>query len=226
MLVIGVVMAVAVIAVTAAVLLSSRPVVNYDVDYSTIPQSRTDDGAFVLGNPEAPITIVEFADFLCPHCQGYEPTIARFIEDYVVTGQAMLEYRMLPAVDAVFSPIAAGLAECAAEIRPGSFWDAHNTLFSIATSSRFDGDSPRTFSDRMGISYTQLFDCLETASQFETDQALATASGVQGTPAVMVRYNGGDLEWVNFAGQEITRGAVDYEILAFIVEEANLSSES
>src|SRR4051794_33993937 len=42
--------------------------------YSDIPQSRTEDGAFVLGDPDAPITIIEFLDWGCPHCQAYKPT--------------------------------------------------------------------------------------------------------------------------------------------------------
>ena len=55
-------------------------------DYSEIPQSFTDDGAPVLGDPNAPITIVEFADFMCPHCQEYTETIGRVIEEHVITG--------------------------------------------------------------------------------------------------------------------------------------------
>ena len=48
-------------------------------DYSGIPQTRSDDGAFVLGEADAPITIVEFADFLCPHCQTYHATMQKVI---------------------------------------------------------------------------------------------------------------------------------------------------
>src|SRR5688572_1885482 len=46
-----------------------------DNPYADIPFSRTVDGAPVLGDPDAPITIVEFADFACPPCQRYQPTM-------------------------------------------------------------------------------------------------------------------------------------------------------
>ena len=61
---------------------------DYFALFADIPQSRTEDGAFVLGDPDAPVTIVEFADFMCPHCQAYQTTVNRFIEQYVATGQA------------------------------------------------------------------------------------------------------------------------------------------
>gem|GEM_PF-6126817 len=41
--------------------------------FASLPQSRTEDGGFVVGKPEAPITIVEFVDYACPHCQTYRP---------------------------------------------------------------------------------------------------------------------------------------------------------
>ena len=36
--------------------------------YAGIPRDRTEDGAFILGFEEAPVTLVVFEDFLCPHC--------------------------------------------------------------------------------------------------------------------------------------------------------------
>jgi protein-disulfide isomerase len=41
---------------------------DYLARYEGIPFERLEDGGFVLGDPAAPITIVEFADFLCSHC--------------------------------------------------------------------------------------------------------------------------------------------------------------
>src|SRR5215207_4842489 len=34
-------------------------------------RERLSDGGFIIGDPDAPITIVEFADWACPHCQDY-----------------------------------------------------------------------------------------------------------------------------------------------------------
>src|ERR1700760_4346059 len=64
--------------------------------YSDLQQSRLPDGGFVIGNPSAPVTIIEFADYACPHCQEYLPTMNQFMDTYVKTGKAKFEYRIFP----------------------------------------------------------------------------------------------------------------------------------
>lgn len=193
-LVLIVIAAVAITIAVVAIIISSRSpgAVAAKVDYATIPQSRTEDGGFVLGNPSAPITIVAFEDFLCPHCQAYKSTVNELIEKYVVTGLAKFEYRMLPAVDPTFSVLAAKFAECADTIQPGSFWTAHDILFEIASSQRFNSQAARTFAERMEMSYSNLLECSDSATQVEKDMALANRLGVTGTPTVMIRYGNGE----------------------------------
>ena len=77
--------------------------------YADLQKSRTDDGGFVLGNPEAPVKIIEFSDFLCASCQNYEPVISSFIREFVVSGQAQFEYRIFPIVDPELSVVSANL---------------------------------------------------------------------------------------------------------------------
>jgi len=162
--------------------------------YASIPQSRTEDGAFVLGYASAPITIVAFEDFLCPHCQNYEPDIQEFIHTYVVTGQARFEFRMLPISQ--ISSVSFGLAECADELEPGSFWVAHDTLFDIASTTRFSQESPRVFAEALNLSYSDLLDCLATADQYQIDTALASHyNEVTGTPSVGWRLGDGELRF-------------------------------
>ncbi|QCI79904.1 hypothetical protein E6W36_11505 [Hankyongella ginsenosidimutans] len=36
--------------------------------------SKTKDGGFIMGNPNAPIKLVEFASFTCPHCADFHKT--------------------------------------------------------------------------------------------------------------------------------------------------------
>ncbi len=198
------------IAIIAIIISSRSPgAVAAKVDYADIPQSRAEDGGFVLGNPSAPITIVAFEDFLCPHCQAYKPTVNELIEKYVVTGLAKFEYRMLPAVDPTFSVLAAKFAECADTLRPGSFWSAHDALFEIASSQRFNSQAARVFAERMELSYSDLLDCADTATQVQTDMTLANRLGVTGTPTVMVRYGNGEPQRIGSQAPDInTLGAL------------------
>jgi protein-disulfide isomerase len=168
-----------------------------NIDYSAIPMERTSDGAFILGNPEAPITIVAWEDFLCPHCQDYESTVEDIIRTYVATGKARFEFRMLVAIDQTYSALAFQLAECAEEAQPGSFWKARETMFRLTSTSRFNQSSGREFAEDMGIAYSTLLDCTGEANQYVTDVALAQQFGenVSGTPAVGWRLNGGEVRF-------------------------------
>lgn len=197
MIIIGVIAAAVVVAIAAIVISSSgAAITSSNINFDEIPQFRRDDGGFVLGDPDAPVTIVAFEDFLCPHCQTYKPTIDAFIEEYVATGQAQLEYRMMPAVDPTYSGVAASLAECAEILEPGSFWEAHNILFQIASSERFhdSNNSPQDFANAIDINYGELLRCVDDADQYRTDAQLAQSNGVTGTPTVLVRINNGPLQ--------------------------------
>src|SRR5215211_1662360 len=94
MIIIGVVVA-AIIAAGVLVMASGQTTAS-SVDFQALNPTRSEDGAFIIGNPEAPITVIEFADFGCPHCLEYKPTIEQFIRDYVVTDKARFEFRVFP----------------------------------------------------------------------------------------------------------------------------------
>ena len=90
---------IAIVAAVVFVIISLMPR-SSGIVYDTIPQTRLADGGFVLGNPESRVTIVEFADYYCPHCQDYKPVADRFIQEFVMTGQAQYEFRVLPTAGA------------------------------------------------------------------------------------------------------------------------------
>jgi protein-disulfide isomerase len=193
------------------------------IDYSAIPQSRTEDGAFVLGEPDAPITIVEFADFMCPHCQNYHATVQQLIETYVATGQAKLEYRFFPVVDANLSPLTARMAECADILNPGSFWQAHDVLYEL-TPAGFNSMTPFTFAARTGLEYDEMVSCVEEdAGQLITDVELAQATGITGTPSIMIRYGDGDLEDINPDSENPVRSSIPFMVVSAVIESAQPS---
>ena len=193
-------------------------------DYRGIPQSRTDDGGFVLGDPSAPVTIVEFADFLCPYCQSYKPVIDQFIVDFVATGQARFEYRFFPVVDPTYSPLAARFAECTDTLQPGAFWRAQDTLFTITSQGRFAPTMLRDFAVAMEMSYDDLAACAQTADQVDTDRALGNSLGIPGTPGVMVRYGDDTPQWIVMNGQTYDQGGPSYDVLQSVVRNSNRQS--
>lgn len=156
--------------------------------YLGVPQSRTADGAFVLGPDSAPMRFIEFSDFLCAYCQNYEPMVAEFIQQYVLSGRAQFEYRLFPVVDPVLSPLSAAIAECAHILSPGAFWLAHDLLFDIASGGGFTEESPSLIADQLDLDHAKLVACAAEANQYITDQRYGLELGVQGTPSLLVQY--------------------------------------
>ncbi len=71
-------------------------------------------GEHIVGDPEAPVTIIEYASMTCPHCRTFHKEVYPTIkEKYIDTGKAKLYFREFP-----FDPAAAAafmLAQCAGE---------------------------------------------------------------------------------------------------------------
>lgn len=171
--------------------------------FASLPQSRTEDGGFVVGEPDAPITIVEFADWACSHCQDYLPTLETLLRDYVVTGQAKFEFRMFPTAGGQQTAYAGALAECAEEQQPGAFWSAYATLYVLGRSNLYSSDLTPILADQLGLSAADLTTCAQGAQQVLTDVSVARDQGINGTPAIMVRDAEGTLSF-------ITQNAVTY----------------
>src|SRR3954464_223844 len=62
-------------------------------DWSEIA-TQTDRGSYLLGNPNAPVKLVEYASITCPHCAEFTAVAATPLrERYVRSGQVSWEYR-------------------------------------------------------------------------------------------------------------------------------------
>lgn len=155
---------------------------------------RLEDGGFVLGLPTAPITVVAFEDYACPHCQTYEDTIQRIIETYVMTGQARFEYRFFLTVDARTGGRISKLAACVGELAEDQFWAGHRFLYQRARDGRlYDDDTARLLAAETGLDYRSLSRCLLRVRQVAIDSELAWSIGAPGTPSVALRYPDGRL---------------------------------
>ena len=79
----------------------------------------------VRGDPGAPVSIVEFSDFQCPHCKHAQPGLERLLED---TPQAKIYFKHYPITRAhPYAQMAAQAAVAAG--KQGKFWQYHDKLF-------------------------------------------------------------------------------------------------
>lgn len=146
-----------------------------------------------LGRPDAPVTIVVFADFQCPTCTIFHFGAQEAIIDaYVRKGLARLIFKHYPILgDESF--FAAYASECARE--QGKFWEYGNALFEKRAQS--DAENSGMFSrtnllyigERIGLQKTMFEQCLASERYVENvthDLEEGNAGGVQGTPTVFI----------------------------------------
>ena len=94
-----------------------------------LPMIISVDNDPVMGNPDAPITIIEFSDFQCPFCaRFYTQTLPLIYEEYIDQGKVKLVFRDYPIQSIHPNAVPASVAsECANE--QGKFKEMHDILF-------------------------------------------------------------------------------------------------
>ena len=199
---------------------STEPVSIELGNYAGLQTYRRADGGFVLGDPDAPLTIVAFEDFLCPHCQQYTATVKQFIDEQVRAGKANFEFRFYPLVNPQYSTTFVKVAECVAAQDLRLFWDAHDLLFEFAGSGNLT-DVPAKLANLLELDADALSACLDRAMQFLVDTRLGQTVSVTGTPAVRARKNQGDLDVIYTGQQPHDRGGLPLEMLTALAEGAN-----
>ena len=158
------------------------------VDASKILRQRDSD--VVLGNPEAPVTVVEYSDFQCPFCgRFFHTTLSEFKENYIKTGQAKFIYRDFAFLGQE-SIDAAAAAKCAGD--QGKFWDYHDYLFSHQSGENqgnFSVGNLKKFAGELKLNGDEFSACLdgkkyEDAVKQNTTEGVSL--GVTGTPTIFI----------------------------------------
>lgn len=79
-------------------------------------------GDIVVGKPEAPVTIIEYASLTCPHCATFQTaTLPEFKKEYIETGKVKIVYRDFP-LDGI-ALRASQIARCGGPDRAAGFID-------------------------------------------------------------------------------------------------------
>jgi len=94
-----------------------------------LPVKISADNDPIIGNPDAPITIIEFSDFQCPFCARFHSqTLPLILEEYIEQGKVKLVFRDFPIQSIHPNAFPASIAaECANE--QGKFKEMHDMLF-------------------------------------------------------------------------------------------------
>jgi protein-disulfide isomerase len=150
----------------------------------------TGDGR-VLGDANAPVTIVEYADFQCPICRRAETSVLPEIEkNYVQTGKVKIEFRIYSFLGQE-SFDAAQAAEAARD--QGKFWEYHDALFNAQGTAENNGafsyDNLVKLAQQVGLDVPKFEETLSSnvhlaAIQREADAA--HAAGISSTPTFFV----------------------------------------
>jgi protein-disulfide isomerase len=191
-------------------------------EYADLPQWRQPDGGFVLGDPEARFTIVEFLDYACPHCQYYVPVREQIIDELVRTGEANYEVRVFPTAGGQLTAFVGQVVACLEDQREGSFWAAQDMLFDMAVNGKFNETTAETVADKLGLDYDKALGCAAEHAevgdgQLVVDVELASNLGVQATPTIMLREEDGVPQFITYQATTYTAGAVPFEGIAAVI---------
>lgn len=189
-IIIGAIAAIIAIGVIASYSASSTETVNLDMGRSHGTVS-TAMGSPILGDPSAPITIVEFGDYQCHACYNWfhthKPTI---YNHYIATGKANLVFVDLAFLGRDSSP-AAQASYCAED--QGKYWEYHDILYN-SQEDQIDGgwastERLKAFAFSLGLDMELFESCLDSGKyqkrvQYNTQEA--KKHGARATPTFVI----------------------------------------
>lgn len=171
--------------------------------------SLEDDDA-VLGNHDAPVTLVEFGDYQCTFCtKFFKETETALIDQYVKTGKLKIVFRDF-VINGRESQNAAEAAECAGE--QGKYWEYHDRLYSERKGYNvgvFKDDNLKRFASDFGLNEEQFASCYESGKyrqEITKDAQDAARFGARGTPNFFLN------------GRQIV-GAQPYQVFAGLIDQ-------
>lgn len=161
-----------------------------DSTASVSAQALVENGSPVLGNPNAPITIVEWGDYQCTYCHLFhQNTKDQIIQQYVDTGKVNFVFRDFP-LNGPDSVLAAEAAYCAGD--QNKYWQYHDELYNNWGGEKTGWVNPESlnkFASTVGLDLSQFDQCLadKKYEQKVTDnQRYGTEIGIDATPSFII----------------------------------------
>ena len=136
------------------------------------------------GDPDAPIVLVEYGDYECPHCAVAEPVVEALLRAFGHDLQLVFRHFPLSQVHPL-SEIAAQAAEFAGE--HGAFWPMHSAIF--ANQAQLSLPVIFAIAGALNLPQGALRAALEAgtySAKVRQDFIGGVRSGVNGTPCFFV----------------------------------------
>ncbi len=160
----------------------------------------------VLGNPNAPVTLIEYGDYQCPFCARFFSDAEFGIKDqYVKTNKVKMVFKNFAFIDrfpglpagANESHDSAAAADCAGD--QGKFWAYHDALFQAKIGDTGKGGTENDgffnralflkLAEGLALDMNALTSCIDSGkhkAQIDKDTSDAQAAGVNSTPTVFI----------------------------------------
>lgn len=175
------------------------------------------EGWPTIGDPDAPVTIVEYTDFQCPYCGRHvAQTFPQIKENYIDTGLVRYVFKDFPLSFHLEAEPAALAARCAHDQE--AFMEMHEVLFS--RQGEWGGQSNVTdifvgYADELGLDTAVFSECVNSdkyVTAVQADLAEGSQIGVTGTPSFLINGN-------------LVVGALPYSTFEQAIESALAASE-
>ena len=136
-----------------------------------------------MGDPNAPVKIVEYSSYKCGHCAAFsfetEPILE---EEYIKTGKVYFTYK------AIWEELSAEASYCAGE--QNKYWEMHDVIFANQAAA-FNENAMASWAKSVEVDMTQFDNCMAEDTYVDLvkqDNTDAQAVGVEGTPTFIISY--------------------------------------
>lgn len=159
------------------------------------------------GPKNAPVTLLEYADYECPYCVQVAPEILRLEKEYA--GKIAVAFKDVPLPMHANAPKAAEATHCAGDQNPDKYWEMHDVLLS---KKPLDVDSLKKYARDLRLDTAAFDKCLDTgkhAARVKRDLDEAQSLGLAGTPSFFVNGRA-----VSNPSYEMLKQVIDEELSA------------
>jgi protein-disulfide isomerase len=147
----------------------------------------SEEGSYIKGEEDAPVTLFEFSDYQCPFCGRYfTQTYPQIEENYVKTGKVKIVFKDFP-LDSIHPEAtpAALAARCAGD--QGKYWEMHDILFT--NQATLSNSAYKQWAVQLDLDAEEFNTCLDTRkhlSAVRSNLAEGQQAGIQGTPGFII----------------------------------------